>query len=143
MGPGGKFLWVPGVPKALSETGNCNSAAPRPSPQPPSSSPSRNSRPWTLAPQLIHSPGAGPPPQAGTDIRTRAPARPKSGWSSRQAGEYRPRAPSPPVRRLLPLPRRTDEPRASVPRSRLALAPRSHRSVPPWFCLPRLHSQDR
>lgn len=49
--------------------------APRPSPR----SPSRNSLPWTLAPQLIHSRGAGPPSHAGTDVRTRAPARPKIG----------------------------------------------------------------
>lgn len=39
----------------------------------PPPAPSRNSRPWTLAPQLIHSRGAGPPPHARTDVRTRAP----------------------------------------------------------------------
>ncbi|KAH0520575.1 Oncostatin-M-specific receptor subunit beta [Microtus ochrogaster] len=56
---------------------------------------------------LIHSRGAGPPPHAGTDVRTRAPARPKSG-----------RAPEPLARRpwyflwewVLPFPRREEHP---------------------------------
>lgn len=50
----------------------------------PPPAPSRNSRPWTLAPQLIHSRGAGPPPHAGTDVRTRAPVRPRTGRAPEQ-----------------------------------------------------------
>lgn len=62
----------------------------------PPPAPSRNSRPWTLAPQLIHSRGAGPPPHARTDVRTRAPeAEDRTGsGAGRQAGEYGTYAPS-------------------------------------------------
>lgn len=97
---------------------------------------SRNSRPWTLAPQLIHSRGAGPPPHAGTDVRTRAPeAEDRTGsGAGRQAGEYGTHAPSadraPPPSASL-----TGEPRALVPRS-LCSALR-------WFCLPSLRDRKR
>lgn len=50
----------------------------------PPPEPSRNSRPWTLAPQLIHSWGAGPPPYAGTDVRARTPVRPRTGQAPEQ-----------------------------------------------------------
>lgn len=65
----------------------------------PPPEPSRNSRPWTLAPQLIHSWGAGPPPYAGTDVRARTPVRPRTGQAPEQVarrvsmGPVRPRCP--------------------------------------------------
>lgn len=73
---GGEFLWVPGVPRVRSKTGNCKS--PQPSP-----CPSRNSRPSALTPQLIHSPGAGRVPQAAAPasapgVRTLCLAPPRS-----------------------------------------------------------------
>lgn len=70
---------------------------------------SRNSRPWTLAPQLIHSRGAGPPPHAGTDVRTRAPVRPRTGRAPEQVARLvsmGPMRPALTVRLLRPLPRR-------------------------------------
>lgn len=44
----------------------------------PPPAPSRNSRPWTLAPQLIHSWGAGPPPHARTEVRAGTLVRPRT-----------------------------------------------------------------
>lgn len=58
---------------------------------------SRNSRPWTLAPQLIHSWGAGPPPHAWTDVRSSPLVRPRTGQAPKQVarrvstGPVRPR----------------------------------------------------
>lgn len=72
----------------------------------PPPAPSRNSRPWTLAPQLIHSRGAGPPPKAGTDVRVRTPVRPRTGQAPEQVARRvstGTRAPALPVRLLHPI----------------------------------------
>lgn len=84
----------------------------------PPPEPSRNSRPWTLAPQLIHSWGAGPPPYAGTDVRAPYPCEAEDRTGSgagRQAGEYGPVRPRCPCAASIASP--TGEPQALVPRS--------------------------
>lgn len=69
----------------------------------PPPAPSRNSRPWTLAPQLIHSRGAGPPPHAGADVLACTPVRPRTGRAPDQVTWRVSRGP---VRLLHPRPRR-------------------------------------
>lgn len=70
---------------------------------------SRNSRPSALAPQLIHSPGAGPSLHVHTGVRTRGPAPPRTRPGPRSPppvrGEYPGRPLSPRPAAAFPAPR--------------------------------------
>lgn len=80
---------------------------------------SRNSRPSALAPQLIHSPGAGPPLHVHTGVRTRGPAPPRTRPGPRSPppvrGEYPGRPLSPRPAAAFPAPRQLS-PRAGPAR---------------------------